>query len=50
MLGNSSELRDQETHMPNLRLALRALFKTPFITLVAILSLALGIGANAETK
>jgi predicted permease len=33
--------------MPNLRLALRTLFKTPFITLVAILSLALGIGANS---
>lgn len=33
--------------MPNIRLALRTLFKTPFITLVAILSLALGIGANS---
>ncbi|MBI3265100.1 MAG: ABC transporter permease, partial [Acidobacteria bacterium] len=33
--------------MPNLRLALRTLFKTPFVTVVAILSLALGIGANA---
>ena len=33
--------------MRNLRLAFRTLFKTPFITVVAILSLALGIGANA---
>ncbi|MEY4095891.1 MAG: hypothetical protein RLZZ53_3090 [Acidobacteriota bacterium] len=33
--------------MPNIRLPLRALFKSPFITLVAILSLALGIGANS---
>ena len=33
--------------MPNIRLALRALFKSPFVTLVAILSLGLGIGANS---
>jgi putative ABC transport system permease protein len=33
--------------MPNLKFALRTLFKTPFVTLVAIVSLALGIGANA---
>ena len=33
--------------MPNFRLAVRTLFKSPFITLVAILSLALGIGANS---
>ena len=31
----------------NLKLALRTLFRTPFVTVVAILSLALGIGANA---
>jgi predicted permease len=33
--------------MSDLKLALRSLFKTPFVTFVAILSLALGIGANA---
>ena len=33
--------------MPNLKLAFRTLFKTPFVTAVAVLSLALGIGANA---
>ncbi len=33
--------------MVNLKLALRTLFKAPFVTSVAILSLALGIGANA---
>jgi predicted permease len=32
--------------MTSLRLALRTLFKTPFVTTVAIVSLALGIGAN----
>ena len=32
--------------MRNLKLAFRTLFKTPFVTAVAILSLALGIGAN----
>jgi putative ABC transport system permease protein len=35
------------TIMPNLKFALRTLFKTPFVTVVAIVSLALGIGANA---
>src|ERR1051326_879035 len=30
----------------NVKLALRTLFKTPFVTTVAALSLALGIGAN----
>lgn len=33
--------------MSNLKLAFRRLFKAPFVTTVAILSLALGIGANA---
>jgi predicted permease len=33
--------------MKNLKLAVRTLFKTPFVTIVAIASLALGIGANA---
>jgi len=31
----------------NLRLAIRSLFKKPFVTVIAILSLGLGIGANA---
>jgi predicted permease len=35
--------------MANLKLALRNLLKTPFVSCVAILSLALGIGANAAT-
>ena len=33
--------------MGNLKLAFRTLFKTPFVTIVAVISLALGIGANA---
>ncbi|MEP6494685.1 MAG: ABC transporter permease [bacterium] len=33
--------------MRNLKLAVRTLFKTPFVTVIAVLSLALGIGANA---
>ena len=33
--------------MFNVKFALRTLFKTPFVTIVAIVSLALGRGANA---
>ena len=33
--------------MLNLKLAFRTLFRTPFVTAVAVLSLALGIGANS---
>src|SRR4029434_4932672 len=33
--------------MNSFKFALRTLFKTPFVTIVAIVSLALGIGANA---
>ena len=33
--------------MQNLKLAFRTLFRTPFVTVVAVLSLGLGIGANA---
>src|SRR5512143_3924218 len=33
--------------MANLKLAFRTLFKTPFVTAVAIASLGLGVGANA---
>jgi predicted permease len=33
--------------MRNLRLAFRTLIRTPFVTTIAVLSLALGIGANA---
>src|SRR4029450_12589266 len=33
--------------MINFKLAFRTLFKAPFVTIVAIISLALGIGANA---
>ncbi len=35
--------------MKKVKVALRALFKTPFVTLIAIVSLALGIGANSAT-
>ena len=33
--------------MRNVKLAFRTLFRTPFVTAIAVLSLALGIGANA---
>ena len=33
--------------MSSIKFALRTLFKTPFVTVIAIVSLALGIGANA---
>ena len=33
--------------MRNLRLAFRTLARTPFVSLVAVLSLALGLGANS---
>ena len=36
-----------ERTMTNIRLGFRALFKTPLVTGVAVVSLALGIGANA---
>src|SRR6478672_5112407 len=36
-----------EKHMLNAKLALRTLVRTPFVSAIAILSLALGIGANA---
>jgi hypothetical protein len=32
--------------MPNLKFALRTLFKTPFVTIVAIVSLALATGMS----
>ena len=35
--------------MANLKLAVRRLLKTPFVTAIAVVSLALGIGANAAT-
>jgi predicted permease len=41
-----TEIR-QNTRMANLKLAFRRLVKTPFVTIVAVISLALGIGANA---
>jgi hypothetical protein len=33
--------------MPNLKYAFRTIFKSPFVSGIAILSLALGIGANS---
>src|SRR5262245_19529027 len=37
----------QEPAMRNVKLALRTLARTPFVTVVAVLSLGLGIGANS---
>src|SRR5881409_407295 len=34
-------------HMPNLKLAFRTIRSNPFVSIVAILSLGLGLGANA---
>jgi predicted permease len=45
--GSRRRLKTSETRMRNLKLAFRTLFRTPFVTIVAVLSLALGIGANA---
>src|SRR3982751_6819217 len=36
-----------QQRMSSLKFALRMLFRTPFVTAIAIVSLALGIGANA---
>src|SRR4051812_5395727 len=49
-VGHGSNARDKpavQGDMRNLRLAYRTLFRTPLVTGVAVLSLALGIGANA---
>src|SRR4051812_22648278 len=49
-VGHGSNARDKpavQSDMRNLRLAYRTLFRTPLVTGVAVLSLALGIGANA---
>src|SRR3712207_2145901 len=42
-----SPLAPRRNLVRNVKLAFRTLFKSPFVTAVAILSLALGIGANA---
>jgi predicted permease len=44
---NAAVRPNAESPMRNVRLALRTLFRAPFVTAVAVLSLALGIGANA---
>src|SRR3954469_13807532 len=49
-VGHGSNARDKpavQGDMRNLRLAYRTLFRTPLVTGIAVLSLALGIGANA---
>jgi predicted permease len=46
-MAKASPLAGMGDHMSGLKFAFRTLFRTPFVTGVAILSLALGIGANA---
>ena len=45
--GDALPHQSTESPMRHVRLAFRTLFRTPFITAVAVASLALGIGANA---